>query len=104
MPTQSGTPRREMIKLVAGAAAAVALPSITACARGAASMSPPLPSPKPTGKWDMSWVQRVNKPKRMAFDTFEVASGMGPAWVDAYLSGAAEAYGSTDDINTVLVA
>jgi hypothetical protein len=51
----------------------------------------------------MSWVDRVSKPRRMAFDTREVMGGAALSWVQAYLMGAADAYGSNNDDATVLI-
>jgi hypothetical protein len=98
------TPRREAIKHLAGAAAtAVALTALDACA-SATSMTPATAStPRSGRKWDMSWTDRIKTRYRMAFDTNEVMGGTPLSWVAAYLSGAAEAYGSTKDVSTVLV-
>jgi hypothetical protein len=99
--TMSDTPaRREALKKLA--ASAVALTSLTACATAGASASR-VSSPIPAGKWDMSWLERILKPRRMAFDTREVSGGASLSWVQAYLSGAAEAYGSNDDDATVII-
>jgi hypothetical protein len=51
----------------------------------------------------MSWLDSIRKPRRMAFDTREVMAGASLSWVQAYLMGAAQAYGSNDDDATVLV-
>ena len=92
--------RREALKRLA--ASAVALTSLTACASAGASASRAM-SPVPAGKWDMSWLNRIKKPRRMAFDSREVMGGAALSWVQAYLTGAAEAYGSNDDDATVLI-
>ena len=96
----SDTPaRREALKKMA--ATAVALTSLTACASAGASASR-VPSPKPSGKWDMSWLDRIKKPRRMSFDTRDISGGASLSWVQAYLMGATEAYGNNDDDATVL--
>lgn len=51
----------------------------------------------------MSWLNRIRKPRRLAFDAREIAGGASLSWVQAYLVGANEAYGSNDDDATVLV-
>jgi hypothetical protein len=97
----SDTPaRREALKKMA--ASAVALTSLAACASAGASASR-VPTPMPAGKWDMSWLNRIRKPRRMAFDTREVSGGASLSWVQAYLMGATEAYGSNGDDATVLI-
>jgi hypothetical protein len=97
----SDTPaRREALKKMA--ATAVALTSLTACASAGASASR-ASSPIPAGKWDMSWLNRIRKPRRMAFDTREIMAGASLGWVQGYLMGAAEVYGSNDDDATVLI-
>jgi intracellular sulfur oxidation DsrE/DsrF family protein len=104
-PSPSNTGRRDAIKSLAGGAFALASLGAAACATPAQAVStaprpvPPLSGP---GNWDMSWLQRVNKRRRMVFDTSEVADGMGIAFVAAYLQGAADAYGDPD-ASTVLV-
>jgi hypothetical protein len=97
----SHTPaRREALKKLA--ASAVALTSLTACATAGASASRGA-APRTASKWDMSWLDRIKKPRRMAFDTREVMAGAALGWVQGYRSGAAEAYGSNDDDATVLI-
>jgi intracellular sulfur oxidation DsrE/DsrF family protein len=101
----SPTGRRDAIKSLAGGAFALASLGAAACAAPAQAVStaprpiPPLSGP---GNWDMSWLQRVNKRRRMVFDTSEVMDGMGIGFVAAYLQGAADAYGDPD-ASTVLV-
>ena len=98
------TPRRDMLKQLAGVAAAAAgLAAVEACAPAASATTT---SPSPTrggGDWDMSWVDRVQKSKRMAFDTNQILEGNALSFVAAYLDGARQAYGSTKDVATVLV-
>jgi hypothetical protein len=50
----------------------------------------------------MSWLQRINKRRRMVFDTNDVSGGAGLAFVASYLEGAKQAYGDPD-ASTVLV-
>jgi hypothetical protein len=91
------TDRRDAIRQIAGGAIALAA---TACMpAGSPSALSPAPSPS---AFDMSWQQRVNKRRRMVFDTFEVQGGAGLAFVAAYLDGARQAYGEPD-ASTVLV-
>ena len=101
----SNTGRRDALKNLAGGAFALASLGAAACAAPAQTIStapPPLPPVSGRGNWDMSWLQRVNKRRRMVFDTMEVAEGMGLNFVAAYLQGAADAYGDPD-ASTVLV-
>jgi intracellular sulfur oxidation DsrE/DsrF family protein len=103
--TESNTGRRDALKHLAGGAIALASLGAAACAAPAQTIStaptsiPPMSGP---GNWDMSWLQRINKRRRMVFDTSDVSDGMGIAFVAAYLQGAADAYGDPD-ASTVLV-
>src|SRR4051812_12768491 len=81
------TDRRDAIRQIAGGALALAALGSTACATPGIAASTPGPRPSPGG-FDMSWMKRVNKKRRMAFDTFEVQGGAGLAFVAAYLEGA----------------
>jgi hypothetical protein len=95
-------PRRDALKKIAAAASAMALTSLDACATGGAMST--AAAPRPAGKWDMSWTERVKKkPRRIAFDTNEIQGGASLSFVQSYLMGAAEAYGSNDDDAVVLV-
>ena len=97
------TDRRDAIRQLAGEALALATLGSAACATaGAAASTTSAPRPAGTGAFDMSWMQRVNRKRRMAFDTFEVQGGAGLAFVAAYLDGAEQAYGDAD-ASTVLV-
>ena len=92
--------RRDALKQLAGGALALAS---VACATGGAAGSTAAPAPSPTtSQFDMSWQQKVNKRRRMAFDTNEVQGGAGLSFVAAYLSGVRQAYGEPD-ASTVLV-
>jgi len=107
MSTDSNTGRREALKHLAGGAIALASLGAAACASPAQAIATgPTPRPIPPisgpGNWDMSWLQRVNKRRRMVFDTSDVNEGMGLSFVAAYLQGAADAYGDPD-ASTVLV-
>jgi intracellular sulfur oxidation DsrE/DsrF family protein len=64
--------------------------------QGAAEKSPP-------EKWDMSWVERVNKPHRFVFDP--TGSGeMAIMQLGNWMQGFADAYGKSDaDLNPVIV-
>jgi hypothetical protein len=96
-PMDGTTDRRDAIRQIAGGALALAA---TACMpAGSSSALTPTPSPS---AFDMSWLKRINKRRRMVFDTFEVASGAGLGFVAAYLEGAEQAYGEPD-ASTVLV-
>jgi hypothetical protein len=95
------TDRRDAIRQLAGSALALAALGSTACATPGAAASTPAPRSSPAG-FDMSWMQRVTRKRRMAFDTFDVASGAGLAFVAAYLEGAEQAYGEPD-ASTVLI-
>lgn len=103
--TDSTTGRRDALKHLAGGAIALASLGAAACAAPAQTIStaptaiPPVSGP---GNWDMSWLQRINKRRRMVFDTSDVSDGMGIGFVAAYLQGAADAYGDPD-ASTVLV-
>jgi intracellular sulfur oxidation DsrE/DsrF family protein len=101
----SHTGRRDALKSLAGGAFAIASLGAAACATPAQAISTaprPIPPVSGRGDWDMSWLQRVNKRRRMVFDTSDVSDGMGIAFVAAYLQGAADAYGDPD-ASTVLV-
>ena len=92
------TDRRDALRQLAGGA--LALVATAACTTAAAG-TPPASGPSPAG-FDMSWLQRINKRRRMVFDTFEVQGGAGLAFVASYLEGAEQAYGDPD-ASTVLV-
>jgi intracellular sulfur oxidation DsrE/DsrF family protein len=92
------TDRRDALRQIAGGA--LALVATAACTTATAS-TPPTSGPSPAG-FDMSWLQRINKRRRMVFDTFEVQGGAGLAFVASYLEGAEQAYGDPD-ASTVLV-
>lgn len=99
----SGSNRRDALRQLAGGALALAAVATTACAPAAsAAMTSPTPQPSRNPDFDMSWLGRVNKRRRMVFDTNDVSSGAGLAFVASYLSGAAEVYGDPD-ASTVLV-
>jgi hypothetical protein len=83
--------------MAGGALALVA----TACASTATASSPAATGPSPAG-YDMSWLQRINKRRRMVFDTNDISGGAGLAFVASYLQGAQQAYGDPD-ASTVLV-
>ena len=105
--TDSHTGRRDALKHLAGGAFALASLGAAACATPAQAVATgPTPRPIPPvsgpGNWDMSWLQRVNKRRRMVFDTSAVDSGMGLSFVAAYLDGAHDAYGDPD-ASTVIV-
>jgi hypothetical protein len=91
------TDRREALRQLAGGALALAAAACTPAVTAATVT----PSPSPSG-FDMSWLQRINKRRRMVFDTNDVAGGAGLAFVAAYLEGAKQAYGDPD-ASTVLV-
>jgi intracellular sulfur oxidation DsrE/DsrF family protein len=105
--TDSTTGRRDALKHLAGGAIALASLGAAACASPAQAISTapspsgsrPLPGP---GNWDMSWMQRVNKKRRMVFDTSAVDGGMALSFAAAYLDGATDAYGDPD-ASTVVV-
>jgi len=103
--TDSRTGRRDALKHLAGGAIALASLGAAACASPAHAIStapsPSRPLPGP-GNWDMSWLQRVNKRRRMVFDTMDVSEGLGLSFVSSYLQGAADAYGDPD-ASTVVV-
>ena len=91
------TDRRDAIRQLAGGALALAA---TACMpAGSPSALSPAPS---TSAFDMSWLQRINKRRRMVFDTNDVSGGAGLGFVASYLEGAEQAYGEPD-ASTVLV-
>jgi hypothetical protein len=50
----------------------------------------------------MSWLEKIDRRRRMVFDTNEVSGGAGLSFVATYLAGAREAYGDPD-ASTVLV-
>lgn len=89
-----------MIKQVAGAAALAWTEGCAPVAR--MSAAPRRLGSSSASQWDMSWVDRIQTPRRMAFDTSDVQAGLGLSWVSAYLAGAADAYGSTKEVSTVL--
>src|SRR3954471_2821211 len=94
------TDRREALRQIAGGALALAATACTSAA-AASSVAPLTTKPSPAG-FDMSWLQRINKRRRMVFDTNDVAGGAGLAFVAAYLEGAKQSYGDPD-ASTVLV-
>jgi hypothetical protein len=102
----SGTNRRDALRHLAGGALALAAVATTACAPAAAAASAtsptPMPQPSRNPAFDMSWLGRVSKRRRMVFDTNDVSNGAGLAFVASYLSGAADVYGDPD-ASTVLV-
>jgi intracellular sulfur oxidation DsrE/DsrF family protein len=99
----AGTDRRDAIRHLAGGAMALMALGSVACAPAATAASPtPSPAPGTKSAFDMSWLRRVDKRRRMVFDTIEVMSGAGLGFVAAYLSGARDAYGDPD-ASTVLV-
>ena len=103
--TDSTTGRRDALKHLAGGAIALASLGAAACAAPAQTISTapmPIPPVSGPGNWDMSWLQKINKRRRMVFDTSDVMDGMGIGFVAAYLQGAADAYGDPD-ASTVLV-
>jgi len=89
---------------MAGGAIALAALGTSACATTpvSAAPSPVRQAGTGNGTWDMSWLQRIDKRRRMVFDTMEVSAGAGLGFVASYLQGAAEAYGDPD-ASTVLV-
>jgi intracellular sulfur oxidation DsrE/DsrF family protein len=104
------TGRRDLLRNLAGGAVALASLGTVACASATsaapAAGSRPTPGPaqqQGTGAFDMSWLGRIDKRRRTVFDTYEVSGGAGLAYVGAYLSGAAQAYGPDIDASTVLV-
>jgi len=105
MSTDNNTGRRDALKHLAGGAIALASLGAAACAAPAQAISTaptPIPPVSGRGNWDMSWLQKINKRRRMVFDTSDVSDGMGIGFVAAYLQGAADAYGDPD-ASTVLV-
>jgi len=105
MSTDITTGRRDALKSLAGSAIALASLGAAACAAPAQTISTAPTSIPPVsgrGNWDMSWLQKINKRRRMVFDTSDVMDGMGIGFVAAYLEGAADAYGDPD-ASTVLV-
>jgi hypothetical protein len=105
MSTDNNTGRRDALKHLAGGAIALASLGAAACAAPAQTISTtpsPIPPVSGPGNWDMSWLQRINKRRRMVFDTSDVSDGMGIGFVAAYLQGATDAYGDPD-ASTVLV-
>src|SRR5690349_10789270 len=97
----SNTGRRDALKHLAGGALALASLGAAACASPAQAVST-APSPSPgrqlpgPGNWDMSWLQRGNKRRRVVVVTMDVADGVGLAFVASYLQGAAGADGDPD--------
>jgi hypothetical protein len=97
--TDSNTGRRDALKHLAGGAFALASLGAAACASPAQAVSTtpsPVRQPPGPGNWDMSWLQRVTKRRRMVFDTNDVGSGIGLGFVASYLQGATQAYGDPD--------
>jgi hypothetical protein len=101
------TSRREAIALLASGVAAVAAgcaPPPAARAAHPAAAAPAATGSPASGKWDMSWRQRVTHARRTVFDTNEVQAGAGLGFVAAYLEGVREAYGPADgEASAVLV-
>jgi hypothetical protein len=95
------TDRRDALRQIAGGTLALVTLGTAACSTAAATSSPAATRPSPAG-FDMSWQQRINKRRRMVFDTNEVAGGAGLAFVASYLEGAEQAYGDRE-VSTVLV-
>jgi hypothetical protein len=102
-PTTTG--RRDALKQLAGSAVALAALGTAACAPAQTASAAPSPARQQGSgarAWDMSWLDRINKRRRMVFDTNEVAGGAGLSFVASYLIGATQAYGDPD-ASTVLV-
>src|SRR4051812_32592426 len=93
--------RRDALRQMAGGAIALATMGATGCA-AAASAASTTPAPGSKSVFDMSWLKRIDRRRRMVFDTNEVAGGAGLSFVTSYLAGAREAYGDPD-ASTVLV-
>jgi intracellular sulfur oxidation DsrE/DsrF family protein len=105
MSIDNNSGRRDALKHLAGGAIALASLGAAACAAPAQAISTtpaPIPPVSGRGNWDMSWLQKINKRRRMVFDTSDVMDGMGIGFVAAYLQGATDAYGDPD-ASTVLV-
>jgi hypothetical protein len=101
----ASTGRRDALKQLAGSAVALAALGTAACAPAQTASAAPSPVRQPNsgpGTWDMSWLERINKRRRMVFDTNEVSGGAGLGYVVSYLAGATQAYGDPD-ASTVLV-
>ena len=104
--------RRSFLKnLTASAATLAGASTLESCAPAAAHAqgpSPasgrPLPKPPAGSKWDFSWLDRMTKPHRMAFDhnttDQEMVFGQAEGWMD----GAKDWYGVGDDqLNAVII-
>jgi len=104
-PSAANTGRRDALKQLAGSAVALAALGTAACAPAQTASATPAPARQPgsaPATWDMSWLDRINKQRRMVFDTNEVSGGAGLSFVATYLAGATQAYGDPD-ASTVLV-
>jgi len=95
------TDRRDALRQIAGGTLALVSLGAAACSPAAAASAPPATRPSPAG-FDLSWQHRIDKPRRMVFDTNDVAGGAGLSFVSAYLEGVEQAYGDRE-ASTVLV-
>ena len=97
-------PRRSFISQVTlgatGAAGVLALASLPVEALSAQGATPSSPARE---AWDMSWLERINRPHRIVFDP--TGSGeMAIFQLGNWMQGFADAYGKTDaDLNPVIV-
>ncbi|HEY2824416.1 MAG TPA: twin-arginine translocation signal domain-containing protein [Gemmatimonadales bacterium] len=104
--------RRSFLKHVtAGAATIAAGSSLGGCASAHAQpQGAPAPSARPLSKpaegstWDFSWLSKMTRPHRMAFDTKEADQDMALGQVDGWMRGAKDWYGvGENQMNAVLV-
>jgi hypothetical protein len=106
--------RRSFLKnLSAGAATLAGVGTLDSCASAQAqtpSQGPspmatrPVPRPGAGSKWDFSWLDKVTKPHRMAFDHNTTDQDMVFGQAEGWMDGAKDWYGVGDDqLNAVIV-
>ena len=104
--------RRSFLKnLSAGAATLAGVSTLDGCASAHAqgpSPSPgsarPMPRPPAGSKWDFSWLDRMTKPHRMAFDHNTTDQDMVFGQAEGWMDGAKDWYGVGDDqLNPVII-
>lgn len=95
-------PRRDFLRTVSIGSTIAAATGLEACASSVAAITTSS-SPQPASDFDLSWVDRLKAPYRVAFNiTQKNDLGLMQAWM--WMDGFRQAYGTEDkDLNAVLV-
>ena len=95
-------PRRDFLRTVSVGSAVAATAGLQACASSVAAITTSTP-PQPARGFDLSWVDRLKAPYRVAFNiTQKNDLGLMQTWM--WMDGFRQAYGTEDkDLNAVLV-